>query len=121
MPARPAIEAGAEVVDFPWDDATAAVQALDAAANELSAQIETRGEMRQTITDWQGAYRDEHDDEHSSLATSLWGLVGTLVFRGGAIVGGAEDAAAQQLLNNTAAVQAREEAARHDLAVAPGP
>lgn len=111
MPDRPEVEAGAEVVDFPWDDAAAAVAALDAAANELTAQIEARGEMQQSITAWEGAYRDEHDDEHSRLAMALWGLVGTLVFRAGAVVAGAEDAADQQMRNNTAAVERREQQA----------
>jgi hypothetical protein len=102
MPERPAVASGAETVDFPWNDAVAAVAALDAAANELTAHIETRGEIRQTITEWKGPYREGHDGEYHRLTAVLWGLVGALVVRAGAIVAGAEDAAAQQLVHNTA-------------------
>jgi hypothetical protein len=112
MPIRPETEPGAVVVDFPWADAAAAVAALDAAANELTAQIETRGTMRQSITDWDGPYRDEHDDEHFRLVQTLWGLAGTLSFRAAAVVSGAEDAAEQQLLNNAAAIRENEQRAR---------
>jgi len=100
MPARPVVADGAAVVDFPWDAAEAAVTALDAAVAELSVQAEGHALLRSTITDWEGAFRDEHDDAYYRLSTTLWGVLGQLSFRAGAIVAAAEEAVEEQLRRN---------------------
>jgi hypothetical protein len=111
MPARPTVGPGADAVDFPWDDAAAAVEALDAAVAELISQLDSRTSMREVITDWEGRHRDEHDDAYFGLVTRLWGLVGTLSFRAGAIVDGAAEAVSQQVRSNDAAAELAEQTA----------
>ena len=103
MPARPEVAEGARVVDFPWDAAEAAVAALDAAVAELQVQADGHARLRGEIGDWEGAYRDEHDDAWYGLLTRLWGVMGSLSFRAGAIVHAAEEAVEQQLRYNNAA------------------
>lgn len=103
MPARPVVADGAVVVDFPWEAAEAAVAALDAAVAELTVQSEGHPLLRTTITDWEGAFRDEHDDAYYRLTTTLWGVLGQLSFRAGAIVAAAEEAVDEQIRRNESA------------------
>lgn len=105
MPARPVVADGAVAVDFPWAEAEAAVAALDAAVAELQVQADGHPQLRTEIGDWEGAYRDEHDDAYYRLTTRLWGVMGGLSFRAGAIVSAAEEAVEQQWRNNNAAYE----------------
>lgn len=100
MPARPVVADGAVVVEFPWAAAEAAVTALDAAVAELSVQSDGHALLRTTIGDWEGTFRDEHDDTYYRLGTTLWGVLGQLSFRAGAIVAAAEEAVAEQTRRN---------------------
>jgi hypothetical protein len=107
MPAPVVAEPGADIVPFPWAEATSAMAALHAAAATLRGQLDARSLLLPTIVDWEGSYRDDFDTAHTRLTTTAAGLAETLASRAGSIVSAAESAAAQQAANNTAAAEER--------------
>jgi len=92
-------------VAFPWEQARAAVTALNSAKSLLDGQLDRRAAMRGFISDWEGAYRDEFDGKYWRLMSGGSGLVQTLATRASSIVTGAEEANARQRSNNDRAAQ----------------
>jgi uncharacterized protein YukE len=107
MPARVEAVAGAVVVDFPWESATAAVAALDRAAATLDSQLAARPGMVGTLDDWVGTYRDEFDDALGRITSTASGLKETLATLASSIVAGGENAnQAQREYNHRAELAA---------------
>lgn len=100
MPVKVEPVDGAEVVDFPWGDARAAVGALNSAATTLGTQLETRASMGPTIADWTGTFRTEFDTALTRITGVASGLKETLTRMGYWIVSGAEAANQEQRTNN---------------------
>lgn len=100
MPARTEPVDGAMVVDFPWDAATAAVNALNDAVSTLDSQLGARPGMVDTLSDWRGQFRDEFDDAHQRITSTASGLKETLASLASSIVSGAESANGEQSQNN---------------------
>jgi hypothetical protein len=67
MPTR--VEPGprADEVQFPWEAASTAVAALNAAVSMLGSQLGARPAMIQTIVDWEGRYRDQFDRKDTQI------------------------------------------------------
>jgi uncharacterized protein YukE len=102
---------GAEVVEFPWSEASSAVAELDSAATELDNQGLSRASLYPSLDEWEGQYRDDFDETYDSLMSTASGIVETLNSVAAAIVTGAEDAAADQFTANNLAAERAEEAA----------
>jgi hypothetical protein len=100
MPARVAAVEGAYEVYFPWETATSAVSALNAASSTLDSQLGTRPDMVGTLGEWVGTYRDEFDDTHGRITSTASGLKDRLTTQASAIVAGAEDANQAQREHN---------------------
>lgn len=100
MPVKVEPVDGADVVDFPWADARAAVAALNRAAATLGTQLETRASMGSTIADWTGAFRTEFDTALTRITGLASGLKETLTRMGYWIVSGAEAANQEQRTSN---------------------
>jgi hypothetical protein len=96
MPERVEPVDGADEVDFPWSDARTAVAALDAAADKLHDQLGHRPDMRGTLDEWEGTYRNEFDDTDDRLMAYGSAAKDSLRVYAGAIAQGAEHANAQQ-------------------------
>jgi uncharacterized protein YukE len=111
-PVAPA--SGAEVVDFPRAAASGAIAELDAAATELANQLSGRALLHPSLVDWEGRHREDFDATYEALMSQAEGIVETLGSVASAIVGGAEDAAADQ---TTANQVAEREATEHQAAV----
>lgn len=92
-------------VAFPWQEARAAVAAINEAKSLLDGQLDRRAAMYRSISDWEGAYRDEFDDKYWRLTIGGSWLVQTLATRASSIVTGAEEANARQRINNDLAAQ----------------
>lgn len=99
---------GAVVVEFPWDAATDAVEALARAASEVDNQLGTRPQMVETLDDWVGSYRTDFDVADIRTTTVGMGLKDELVLLASAIVTEAEEANQQQRNNNTIADNERQ-------------
>jgi uncharacterized protein YukE len=113
LPDPVAPTSGAEVVDFPWAAVSGAIAELDAAATELANQLSSRSLLHATLVDWEGRYREDFDETYESLVTRAEGIVETLGSVAGAVVGGAEDAVADQTsANQVAEREAAEREAR---------
>lgn len=100
MPERVQPADGAEVVDFPWDDARTAVSAFDAAADKIHDQLGLRPDMRDTLDEWVGTYRNEFDDTDDRLMAYGDAAKDNLRVYAGAVVQGAESANAEQRRKN---------------------
>jgi hypothetical protein len=87
---------GAHEVDFPWSDARTAVAALDTAADKLHDQLGQRPDMRGTLHEWEGTYRNEFDDTDDRLMAYGSAAKDNLRVYAGAIARGAESANAEQ-------------------------
>lgn len=96
MPERVEPVDGAEEIDFPWSDARTALPALDAAADEIHDQLGHRPDMRATLDEWEGTYRNEFDDTDDRLMDYGSAAKDSLRVYAGAIVQGAESANAEQ-------------------------
>jgi hypothetical protein len=96
MPERVEPVDGADEVDFPWDDARTAVAALDAAADKLHDQLGHRPDMRGTLQEWEGTYRNEFDDTDDRLMDYGSAAKDNLRVYAGTIAHGAERANAEQ-------------------------
>jgi hypothetical protein len=96
LPERVPPEDGAEEVDFPWSDARTAVTALDAAADKIHDQLGHRRDLRGTLDDWEGTYRNEFDDTDNRLMDYGDAVKNNLRVYAGTIVQGAEHANAEQ-------------------------
>jgi uncharacterized protein YukE len=81
------------------------VTALNKAKSLLDGQLDRRAAMHGSISDWEGVYRDEFDDQYSRLTIGGSGLVQTLATRASSIVTCAEEANARQRSNNDLAAQ----------------
>jgi uncharacterized protein YukE len=108
-PVEPAPDA--EIVEYPWAEASSAVAELDLTATELDNQIVGRGGMYPTLDEWQGGYHDDFVETYDSLMSRASGIVETLSSVATAIVDGADDAAADQFTANNQAAERAEEAA----------
>lgn len=108
MPARVEAVDGAAVVDFPWEAAGSAVEAYNAASSTLESQLGARPDMVGTLDDWLGTFRDDFDDTYARLTTVAGGLKERFTSLASLIVGGAEDANAEQRQNNQQAEWRRE-------------
>jgi uncharacterized protein YukE len=106
MPARVQPVENAVVVNYPWDAATSAVAALNAAASTLDSQLGTRAGMVGTLTDWIGTFRTDFDEAYQRISSTGTGLKDRLNTLASQIVSGAEDANEEQRQNNTRAEQA---------------
>jgi uncharacterized protein YukE len=103
LPARLAAVAPAAVVTFPWDQATAAVAALNDAVAALATHRETRTGMEPGLVEWHGSFRDDFDGAYADVRDHASDLEDELTRRANAIVGAAEDANdAQRRLNQQA-------------------
>jgi len=102
MPLQVVAVAGAEVVQFPWIEATAAVAAVNSAVAALAAQREARASMAGGLSEWAGGYRAEFDGAFGDVTAVASGLEETLAVRVGAIVDGAEAANEAQTRANSA-------------------
>jgi uncharacterized protein YukE len=102
---------GAEVVEFPWSEASSAVTKLDSASTELENQVTFREAMYPSLDEWEGDHHDDFVETYDSLMSRAAGIVETLGSVATAIVGGAEDAAADQVTANNLAAERAEEAA----------
>jgi hypothetical protein len=96
MPERVEPVDGAEEVDFPWSDARTAIAALDAAADKIHDQLGHRPDMRDTLDEWEGTYRNEFDDTDARLMDHGSAAKDNLRVYAGTIVRGAESANAEQ-------------------------
>lgn len=67
MPTRVEPAPGADEVQFPWEAASTAVAALNAAVSTLGSQLDARPEMIDTIVDWEGRYRDQFDNKDARI------------------------------------------------------
>jgi hypothetical protein len=67
MPTRVDPAPGASQVEFPWEAASAAVAALNAAESMLGSQLGERPAMIETIVDWEGRYRDQFDRKDTQI------------------------------------------------------
>jgi uncharacterized protein YukE len=105
MPARVQPVERAVVVDYPWDAATSAVAALNAAASTLDSQLGTRAGMAGTLSDWVGTFRTDFDEAYQRITSTGVGLKDRLTTLASQIVSGAEDANEEQRQNNTRAEQ----------------
>lgn len=100
MPARVQPVDGAEVVSFPWGEATNAVAAFNAAAATLGEQLGGRPAMVDTLVDWVGTYRDEFNAAYSRITSTGSGLRESLTRQAWQIVNWADDANQAQRANN---------------------
>jgi uncharacterized protein YukE len=100
MPARTEAVPHARVVELPWASATSVVAAIDEAATALSASFESRAAMAGTISDWQGAYRQDFDETYQRLAAVATDLVERAPSRAQSVVSAADDANTEQTLEN---------------------
>ncbi|HEY8524315.1 MAG TPA: hypothetical protein VIL48_05085 [Acidimicrobiales bacterium] len=100
LPERVQPVENAIVVDFPWEAAGSAISAINAAVSELESQLGARPGMIETLSDWEGAFRDEFDDAHSRIMSSASGIKEALASLASSIVTGAENANAEQRTNN---------------------
>lgn len=103
LPAKVEPVENAVVVDFPWAEARTAVAALNAASSTLGTQLESRPGMVATLSDWEGAFRTDFDETHQRITSTASGLKERLTTLAQSIVGGAEDANAEQRTKNTEA------------------
>lgn len=85
-------------VSYPWDEAAAAVTALNAAAATLSSQLSARPGMDGTLEDWEGRYRTDFDVANWRITTTAGGLAEEIPMFIARIVGSAE--AANQMQRN---------------------
>jgi uncharacterized protein YukE len=106
MPARVEAVENAVVVNYPWDAATRAVAALNAAASTLDSQLGTRAGMVGTLSDWVGTFRTDFDEGYQRISSTGSGLKDRLTTLASQIVSGAEDANEEQRQNNTRAENA---------------
>lgn len=111
MPARVEPENGAEEVDFPWSDARTAVAALDAAADKLHDQLGRRPDMRGTLDEWEGTYRNEFDDTDDRLMAYGSAAKDSLRVHASAIARGAESANAEQRRINARQLEEQQQSA----------
>lgn len=100
LPARVEAVDGATVVDFPWEAASNAIDALEVASSTLDSQLGTRADMVGTLDDWEGSFRDEFNDAHDGITSTASGLKEELTSVASRIVGGAESANEAQRQNN---------------------
>lgn len=112
MPAPVEPVPGADVVNFPWDEAATAVAVLHDAAATLRAQLDDRSLLLPSIVDWEGSYRDDFDVTYQGLILVTTGLAASLTSRASGIVSVAESAKAKQITNNVAAEEAAAQAVR---------
>jgi hypothetical protein len=103
MPAPVEPVDGATPVEFPWEAATDAVDALNAAASELGHQLGARPRMWETLNDWSGTYRGDFERADGRLIRTATGLRAELVQLASSIVSQAEEANQFQRTNNTIA------------------
>jgi uncharacterized protein YukE len=108
-PVEPAPDA--DVIEYPWSEASGAVTELDNAAAELDAQLVARAEMYPNLDEWEGGYHDDFVQTYDSLVSRASWIAETLNSVATAIVTGAEDAAADQFTANNQAAERAEEAA----------
>ena len=100
MPARIEAVQHARVVEFPWASATSVGAAIGEAAAALSASLESRAEMAGAISDWQGAYRQDFDETYLRLAAAATDLIERAPSRAESVASAADDANAEQTLEN---------------------
>ena len=105
MPARVQPVENAVVVNYPWDAATRAVAALNAASSTLDGQLGTRAGMVGTLSDWVGTFRTDFDEAYQRISSTGVGLKDRLATLASQIVSGAEDANEEQRQNNYRAEQ----------------
>jgi uncharacterized protein YukE len=103
MPARVHAVENAVVVNYPWDAATSAVAALNAAASTLDSQLGARPGMVGTLSEWVGTFRTDFDEAYQRISSTGTGLKDRLSTLASQIVSGAEDANEEQRQNNTRA------------------
>lgn len=103
MPVRVDAESGAAVVEFPWESASAVVDALDGARSTLSSSLASRAMMWSSIDDWEGSFRHDFDEAYLRLTAVAIDLVERAPWRAASVVDAADDA-------NTAQRQANDDA-----------
>jgi uncharacterized protein YukE len=108
MPARVQPVEGAVDVNYPWDAATRAVAALNAASSTLDGQLGSRAGMVGTLSDWVGTFRTDFDEGYQRISSTGSGLKDRLTTLASQIVSGAEDANEAQRQYNSQAEWRRE-------------
>ena len=106
MPTRVDPAPGAYEVEFPWEAASAAVAALNAAESMLGSQLGARPAMVETIVDWEGRYRDQFNHKDTEIREQDGPpLKEDLARLASSIVSEAESANQEQRNNNLIAEQ----------------
>ena len=103
MPLRVDAVPGAEVVEFPWTEASAVLAALADAAATVSSSLESRAEMWESISDWEGTLRQDFNETYLRLASAAIDLVERGPGRAQSVVNAADDANTDQTRANEAA------------------
>lgn len=103
MPGRLEAVSGAEVVEFPWSEASAVLAAVADAATTLSSSLESRATMWESISDWEGTFRQDFDETYLRLTGAATNLVERGPGRAQSIVTAADDVNADQSRLNEAA------------------
>lgn len=103
MPARVEAAAGAEVVAFPWAEASSVLAAIADAATTLSSSLESRVAIWESISDWEGTFRQVFNETYLRLAGAAIDLVERAPGRAQSIVNAADDANTDQTGANEAA------------------
>jgi hypothetical protein len=79
-------------VSYPWNEAAAALTALNVAAATLRSQLSARPGMDETLEDWEGSYRVDFDVANFRITAAAGGLADEITLFVGRIVGSAENA-----------------------------